>query len=131
MKIMKAQLCLYCVLLVLVTSCATVLASRYDYNLEVRNIGTERISECEVTSEKGFKQRLGLLVPKAGDTTLGPFKYPYADRWTITWKTAKGEKLTKTLDLTKAFPKPFKGRLVLTIDSDNNLAHFTEKYYAK
>ncbi len=107
------------------------MASHYDYNLEVRNIGTERISDCEVASEKGFHQRLGVLVPRAGDTTAGPFKHPYADKWAVTWITARGEKFTKTLDLTKSFPKPLKGYLVLTIDKDNNLAHFTEKGYAK
>jgi len=107
------------------------MAGRYNYHLEVRNIGTERVSECEVTSEKGFKQRLGLLVPKAGDTTLGPFKYPYADRWTITWQTTKGEKLEKTLDLTDKFPKRFEGRLVFTIDATNNLSFVTESFDGK
>ena len=128
---MKTYYCVACVFAMLLTSCAALMPGRYDYNLEVRNIGTERVSDCEVTSEKGLWHQPGVLIPAAGGTVAGPFKYPYADRWTVTWKTAKGEKLTKKLDLTKAFPKPFKGRLVLTIDKDNNLAHFTEKYYGQ
>jgi hypothetical protein len=80
---------------------------------------------------QGFKQKVGTLVPKASDTTMGPFKFSYADKWTVTWQTPNGEKVTKTLDLTKAFPKSFQGELVFTIDKDNNLAYFTRKYYGQ
>jgi hypothetical protein len=127
---MKLHYCLSLMALILI-SCMTAMGSRYNYNLEVRNIGTESMSDGKVTSEKGFEQTIGMLVAKAGDTTAGPFKNSYADKWTVTWKTAEGKKISRTLDLTKAFNKPFEGRLVLTIDKDNNLAYFTEKFPGK
>jgi len=52
---------------------------------------------------------------------MGPIAYPYRDKFTVTWRTTKGQEITKTLDLTKAFPKPLKGTLVFTIDAQNNL----------
>ena len=112
----------------LFTGCATGFLVPYDYNLEVRNIGTQRITNCKVTSASGFNQSIGSLIPKAGDTTGGPFKHPYADKWTVTWKRAQGNDITKTLDLTDEFQKRFSGRLVLTIDSENRLAYFTEPF---
>jgi hypothetical protein len=54
----------------------------------------------------------GRLVSKAAKTFAGPFKLPYADKWTVVWRTAKGEK--------------FEGRLVFTIDANNNLSYITE-----
>jgi hypothetical protein len=68
----------------LLAGCAGIVGGRYDYNLEVRNIGTAEVSDCTVTSQNRFNRKIGFLVPKAGDTTAGPFKYPYADRWTVT-----------------------------------------------
>ena len=116
--------------LALLTSCSTLMGG-YNYNLEVRNIGIQRISDCEVKSQSGFFDQPGVLIPKTGSTIIGPFKYPCADKWTVAWKTSAGEKITKSLDLTKALPKLFKGRLVLTIDKDNSLAYFTEKFYGQ
>lgn len=127
---MKTILSLPCVILVLLTGCTSLMGG-YNYNLEVRNIGTERVNDCEVSSASGFSHEPGVLIPTAGKTIAGPFKFSYADKWTVSWKTSDGKKITKILDLTKAFPNSFKGRLVFTIDKDNNLAYFTEKFYGQ
>ena len=127
---MKKILSLSVVFLILLVGCSSLMGG-YHYNLEVRNIGAEQISDCLIISAKGFWDEPGVLIPKAGSSIIGPFKFPYADKWTATWKTITGEKITKTLDLSKDFPKSFKGRLVFTIDKDNNLAYFTEKFYGK
>lgn len=46
----------------------------------------------------------------------------------MSWKTAKGDKFEKTLDLTKAFPKPFQGQLVFLIDGNNDLSYKTQGF---
>jgi hypothetical protein len=119
---------LACTCLLLLTNCVNGIGYHHRYHLEVRNIGTEQVLECGVSSAKGFFYYPGILSPKKGKTILGPFKFPYADRWTVTWKTADGTTMTKDLDLTKAFPKRFEGRLVLAIDAKNELGYFTEPF---
>ena len=108
--------------------CATELFGSYNYYVETANIGREPISECTVTSASGFRDDPGYVGAGFGKPIAGPFKYPYADRWTVSWRTAKGEKFQKTLDLMTAFPKPFQGSLIFQIDGNNNLTHTTKGF---
>ncbi len=126
---MKALLLmLVAVVAVVLSGCATDLLTGYDYDVTVKNIGKEPIPSSTVTSSRGFWHEPGYLGPSFWKSIAGPFKYPYADTWTVTWQTAKGEKFEKTLDLTKAFSKPFQGRLVFLIDGNNNLSHMTQGF---
>lgn len=109
-------------------SCATNSLIGYNYYVTVKNTGPEPITDSTVTSAKGFWDGPGYLSPGARSSIAGPFKYPYADSWTVSWQTAKGEKFTKTLDLTRAFSKPLQGQLVFLIDSNNNLSHTTQGF---
>ena len=82
-------------------------------------------------SSKGIAHAPGRLIPGARKTIAGPFKLPYADKWTVAWKTAKGEQFEKGLDLTGKLPKHFEGRLVFVIDADNNLGYVEESFDGK
>ncbi len=115
----------------LLTGCMSVFGASYNYNLAVKNTGTEEVWCSLVASAKGIAHEPGRLVPGARATFAGPFKRPYADKWTVAWKTAKGEKFEKTVDLTDKFPKKFEGRLVFIIDADNNLGFVTETFSGK
>ncbi len=115
----------------LVTGCAGGFAASYNYNLTVKNTGKEEIWCSLVASTKGIAHEPGRLIAGARATIAGPFKLPYADKWTVGWKTAKGEKFEKTLDLTDKFPKKLRGELVFTIDASNNLSFVTETFSDK
>lgn len=128
---MKPIVLLLAGLVALVTGCASVFATSYNYNLVVKNTGKEEIWCSLVASAKGMAHEPGRLIAGARKTVAGPFKVPYADKWTVAWKTAKGEKFEKTLDLTDELPKKFEGRLVFTIDATNNLSFVTEPFYGK
>ena len=125
---MSFQLLVLMVVLAVMGGCVTGSLTGYSYDVAVKNIGKDPIPGSVVTSAQGFWHEPGYLGPEFGKTISGPFKQPYADKWTVTWKTAKGEKFEKTLDLTKAFSKPFQGRLVFVIDGDNNLSHMTQGF---
>lgn len=125
---MKTTLFLLAGLTVLVTGCVGVLGASYNYNLAVKNIGKEDVWCSLVASAKGIAHEPGRVVPGKSATFAGPFKLPYADKWTVEWKTANGEKFEKTLDLTDKFLKRFEGRLVFTIDASNNLSYVTESF---
>ena len=112
----------------LLTGCAGAFAVSYNYNLTVRNTGKDEVWCLLAVSAEGIAHEPGRLVPGARATFAGPFKRPYADKWTVAWKTAKGEKFEKMLDLRDKFPKKFEGRLVFTIDADNNLSFVTESF---
>ena len=73
----------------------------------------------------------GRLIPGSEKTVSGPFQVPYRDRWTVEWKTASGQVVTRSLDLTQAFPKPLAGYLIFTIDKDQNLQYLTEPFVEK
>lgn len=103
----------------------------YDYNLAVRNVGTAEVWCSLVSSSKGMAHEPGRLIPGAGKTFAGPFRVPYRDQWTVEWKTANGQVITRSLDLTQAFPKPLTGRLVFTIGKDQNLQYLTEPFSGK
>lgn len=128
---MKTLLLLLVGLTTLITGCVGVLAASYNYNLAVKNIGKEDVWCSLVASSKGIAHEPGRVVPAKSATFAGPFKLPYADKWTVAWKTAKGEKFEKTLDLTDKFQKRFEGRLVFTIDASNKLSFVTESFDGK
>src|SRR5690242_1758169 len=128
---MKPILLLLVGLSALVTGCASMFAASYNYNLAVKNTGKEDVWCSLVASAKGISHEPGIVIPGKSKTFAGPFKRPYADKWTVAWKTAKGEKFEKTLDLTDKFPKKFEGRLVFTIDADNNLSYMMESSSGK
>jgi hypothetical protein len=128
---MKPILLLLVGLTALVTGCASMLAASYNYNLAVKNTGKEDVWCSLVASAKGIAHEPGVVIPGKSKTFAGPFKRPYADKWTVAWKTAKGEKFEKTLDLTEKFPKKFEGRLVFTIDANNNLSYVTVSFTGK
>jgi len=117
------ELTLWSLMALLATGCATGLLGGHNYDVTVTNVGSRPILGSEVKSAKGFWHAPGYLSPGARKSIAGPFKQPCADIWTVTWMTAKGEKLEKTLNLTKAFEKPFQGQMVFSIDGDNNLRH--------
>lgn len=94
----------------------------YNYHLEVKNVGKQDVDKVEVSSSKGFYTSVGILIPDAGDTYLGPIKYPFRDKFTLKWVATDNQKFSKTLDLTDKIPKTFKGILVLKIDKQNNLS---------
>jgi hypothetical protein len=79
----------------LLAGCAGVFAASYNYNLTVKNTGKEEVWCSLVASAKGIAHEPGRLVSGARATFAGPFKLPYADKWTVSWKTAKGEKFEK------------------------------------
>jgi hypothetical protein len=128
---MKLILLLLVGLTALVTGCASMFAVSYNYNLAVKNTGKEDVWCSLVASAKGIAHEPGIVIPGKSKTFAGPFKRPYADKWTVAWKTAKGEKFEKMLDLADKFPKKFQGRLVLIIDADNNLSYVTESFTGK
>ncbi len=115
----------------LLAGCASLLADSYNYNLSVRNTGTNSLWCSLVASSGGMAHEPGVLVPGKGKTFAGPFKVSYADNWTVAWKTAKGETYEKTLNLTDKFAKPFEGRLIFIIDASNNLSYLTEQFARK
>jgi hypothetical protein len=116
---------------VFLTGCGTVFGASHNYDLAVKNIGKEEVWCSLVASVKGIAHEPGRVIPGADKTFAGPFKHPYADKWTVTWKTAKGKEITKILDLANKFPKRFAGRLVFTIDAENNLSYVTETFSGK
>jgi hypothetical protein len=128
---MKPILLLLVGLTALVTGCASMFAASYNYNLAVKNTGKEDVWCSLVASAKGIAHEPGIVIPGKSKTFAGPFKLPYADKWTVGWKTAKGEKFEKTLDLTDKFPKKFEGRLVFVIDATNGLSFATESFSGK
>jgi len=115
----------------LVTGCANMFAASYNYNVAVKNVGKENLWCSLVASTQGIAHEPGLVVPGKSKTFAGPFKRSYADKWTVDWKTAKGEEVVRTLDLTHKFPKKFEGRLVFTIDANNNLSFIIEPFSGK
>lgn len=125
---MKPFLLLLAGLTVLVAGCVNVFAASYNYNLAVRNTGKDEVWCSLVASSKGIAHEPGRLVAKASASFAGPFKYPYADKWTVEWKTVKGEVFKKDIDLTDKIQKRFAGRLVFIIDAENNLSFITEPF---
>lgn len=123
---MKSKLLALAGLLLLITGCAAMFGTSYKYDLAVMNTGKYDVWCSLVASSKGMAHEIGIVIPGASKTFAGPFKLSYADNWTVTWTPANGKKITKTLDLTDKFPKRFEGRLVFTIDADNNLNYKTE-----
>lgn len=103
----------------------------HDYAIAVENVGNKDVYEVEVTSRKGFWDAPGVLIPGVAKTYSGPIKYPYRDKFTVTWITVDQQKFSKSLDLTEKFPKKLKGRLVFKIDKNNNLTYSTEGYDGK
>lgn len=130
-KIMKSILLFLAGLSLLVAGCVSVLATSYNFDLAVKNTGKEEVWCSLVASAKGIAHEPGRVVPGKSATFAGPFRRPYADKWTVAWKTAKGEKFEKTLDLTDRFAQKLEGRLVFTIDADNNLSFITESFSGK
>ena len=128
---MKMILFLIAIFAICVTGCVSVFSASYNYNLAVKNIGSEEIWCSLVASTKGVAHVPGRVSSGNSATFAGPFKLPYADKWTVAWKTANGEKFERTLDLTGKLPKAFEGRLVFTIDAANNLAFVTERFDGK
>ena len=125
---MKLTLLLLAGLTSLLMGCAGVFAVSHNYNLAVKNSCKEDVWCSLVASAKGIAHEPGVVIPGKSKTFAGPFRSSYADKWTVAWKTAKGEKFEKTLDLTNKFPKKFEGRLVFTIDATNNLSYVTETF---
>lgn len=110
------------------TGYTNLFAASYNYNVAVKNVGKEDVWCSLVASTQGIAHEPGLVIPGKSKTFAGPFRVSYADKWTIHWKTAKGERIAKSLDLTDKFPNKFEGRLVFTIDADNNLDFVTESF---
>jgi hypothetical protein len=110
----------------LFAGCAT-----YNYDLAVKNVGTSEVRCSLVASSKGMAHEPGRLVPGKGATIAGPFRLPYRDHWTVAWKTSNGTEVRRDLDLSTAFPKPFEGRLVFTIDDNDRLGYFTEPFQGR
>ena len=102
--------------------CRNVMGGAYNYNIEIRNIGTQDVDKVELSSSKGFFTRVGILIPGAGDTYQGPIKFPFRDKFSVKWVSADNQKFSKTLDLTDKIRKEFKGRPVLKIDKNNTLS---------
>jgi len=115
-------------LMAFVTGCVSVLDASFNYNLVVKNTGKEVIWCSLVASSRGIAHEPGRLVAKASASFAGPFKYPYADKWKVEWKTLKQEKFSKDIDLTDKIQKRFAGRLVFIIDAENNLSFLTEPF---
>lgn len=111
--------------------CAGVLPSGFNYDVNVQNTGSQPVPSSTVTSASGFWHEPGYLSPGARKSISGPFKYPYADKWTVNWETAKGEKFKKTLDLTKEFPRSFEGRVFFVIDATNGLSFYATNFPGK
>lgn len=103
----------------------------YNYNLAVKNVGTSEVWCSLVASSQGMAHEPGRLVSGAGATFAGPFRVPYRDHWTVSWRTANGTKVTRDLDLTQKLPASFAGRLVLTIDDSQHLEYFTEPFHGR
>lgn len=118
----------FVVVTMIAVGCAGVLPSGFNYDVNVQNKGTQAIPNSTVTSVSGFSHEPGYLSPGARKSISGPFKYPYADKWTVAWETAKGEKLKKTLDLTKEFPRSFEGRIFFVIDATNGLSFYATNF---
>ncbi len=125
---MKTTYFLFAAVAIAAVGCAGVLPSGFHYDVDVKNTGTQPIPDCIVTSASGFWDAPGYLSPGARKSISGPFKYPYADKWTVAWETAKGGKLKKTLDLTKEFPRSFEGRIFFAIDATNGLSFYATNF---
>lgn len=124
----RANLALLLALSLFATGCAMVMLTGYNYYVEARNSGKEPVTKCVVTSAKGFWHQPGTLGAGFDASIAGPFKQPYADVWAVAWTTAKGDRIEKSLDLRKSFPKPFQGRLVFIIDGNNTLTWATTDF---
>lgn len=103
----------------------------YNYDLAVKNVGTSEVWCSSVTSFRGMAHEPGRLIPGAAKTIAGPFRVPYRDHWTVSWRTASGREVTRNLDLKHKRPAPFEGRLVFTIDDRERLGFFTEPFQAR
>ncbi len=125
----RTNLWLLTMVVIVAAGCATL--TGYNFDVEVKNGSAEPMTKVTVRSAKGFWDQPGYLSPGARKSIAGPFRQPYEDLWTVSWKTAKGEQLEKTLDLTKAFPKPFHGRLIFSIDAKNSVSHSTADIFSK
>ena len=120
---MRIHALLACGLLAMQSGCAS-----YNYDVGARNTGQQEVRCTFVGSSKGIAHDPGRLVPGATAGFAGPFKHPYADKWTVTWKTADGQEISKKLDLTDKLPKGFEGRLIFTISAENDLGYVAEKF---
>ena len=120
---MRSKALLFCGFLMIASGCAS-----YNYDVGAKNTGKQELWCSLVSSSKGIAHEPGLLIPGATKGFAGPFKYPYADKWTVTWKTTTGRETTRMLDLTDTFPKGFEGTLIFTIDAENHLGYVTEKF---
>jgi hypothetical protein len=116
------------ILSMLLTGCVCGFGASYSYNVAVKNAGQQEIWCSFLGSSKGMAHRPGRLTAGATASISGPFKYPSAAIWTVTWKTADGQEISKKLDLTDKLPKGFKGHLIFTISAKNDLGYVTEKF---
>jgi hypothetical protein len=112
----------------LLAGCVGLGEQPYQYGIGVKNTGSQEVFCSKLFSSKGNFPAPGRLVPGAAKIAGGPFLYPYSDHFTVVWKAANGETISKTLDLTQAFPTPLEGDLIFTIDATNNLAYLIQKY---
>ena len=116
------------VVITIAIGCAGVLPSGFNYDVNVQNTGKQPIPGSKVISATGFMHEPGYLSPGARKSISGPFKFPYADKWTVAWETSTGEKFKKTLDLTKEFPRSFEGRIFFVIDATNGLSFYATNF---
>jgi len=125
---MKALFYFVVIMSIPFVGCTGLGGQSYQYGIGVKNTGKQEIFCSQLFSSKGSFPTPGRLIPGAVGIVGGPFPYPYRDHFTVVWKAADGKTVSKTLDLTQAFPTPLIGDLIFTIDTTNNLGYFVQKY---
>ena len=83
-----------------------------------------------VESEKGMQFSFGTLMPGADSYYEGRKKYPFQDKFIISWSNlekdkfnALGEKPFSEVIDTSSIPKDFKGVLQFKIDAQNKVSY--------
>lgn len=95
----------------------------YDYNVSVKNIGSEKLRDVTITSDKDFWHRTGYL-PKSAVKTLGGLKsVPPNGVYTIVVLTMNKEMHESLVDLHNKVKKGFRGEIVFLVDKDYHVTY--------
>ena len=90
-----------------------------DYDIVIKNAGTNRVSHAQVTYGE-FRSIGGVLSPGIWKLHGNP-EYPIPSAATVEWQTEDGQMHRQDVEVKKLVPKSFRGDIQFEIADDNTV----------
>ena len=116
----------FLIFILLLTGCL-MQKVHYDYSVNVKNIGENKLQDVSIKSQKGFWHETGHVVKGAVKGIGSPQITPPNDIYTITVKREDGATVEYTLDLRSEINKSFRGWLTFTVNDNNTIGYEIDK----